>query len=240
MAEALAEPQPPLQPAHRRQVTVFSVLMHAGLLIICASAVYTLQPTLTLRQWAACLILALAMIICAIATRGRCSFRDGGKLITALGAMVVLWLARDPQLAELPGLGEHLPDWLVAAAPGVATVAVLIAVICGFLFVRTLTSYVGHGHTPPFLRALNWSALIVLVLGIGIFLILKRFYEMDVAALTMLLANVIQYYLLLSVMLSASGRTTVGAAPQVYLAVAILLAFARNVAGGMVFGGEGP
>lgn len=240
MDDALEGQQPPLQPAHRRQVTIFSGLMHAGLIIICLSAVYSLQPLLTLRQWAACAFLALVMLICAGVSRGRCSFHDWGKLLTALAAVLVLWLARDPQLSELPWPGDRMPAWLVGAAPGVATVGVLITVVFGVMFLRTLSNYLGHAHTPPFLQALNWAAFVVMVLAAGTFLLLRRFYEMDVAALALLLGNVIQYYLLVWVTLSASGRVTVGAAPQIYLAAAILLAFVRNLAGGMIVGGQGP
>ncbi len=240
MEEALDAQHPPLQPAHRRQVNLLSGLMHAGLALVGVSAIWTLQPAMTPRHWAPLVLVALVMLACAAATRGRCGFQDGGKLLTALGAAMVLRLARDPQLTAIPALSEALPAWLAAISPGLATLGLLLAAICGYLLVRTLNNYLGHGHEPPFLCALNWGSLLILVLSIGTFFTLRRLYEVDVSYLSLLLAGTVQYYLLIRTALTSSGRMTVGAAPQVYLALAILGAFAHNLLAGMVMGGEAP
>lgn len=231
---------PPLQPAHRRQLQVLSGLFHAGLIIIAAAAIYSLQPALTLRDWAPYLVVAVAMLICAAATRGRCGLQDGGRLLTALGAALLLSLAREPQLSSIEAIYESLPLWLVTMGLGLGTLGVLLAAIAGLSFVRTLNSYLGHPHPPPFTWAVNLAGLLVLVVGVVTFLTLRRFYEMDAAYLSLLVANLVQYYLLLRVTLYASGRMFVGAAPQVYIAAAILLAFARNMLGGGMMGGEAP
>ncbi len=231
---------PPLHPAHRRQISLLSGLMHAGLALVAVSAVWTVQPGMTPRQWGAYLLVALAMLIWAAVTRGRCGFQDGGKLVTALGGALVLRLARDPQLAAIPSLGDSLPSWVVAVAPGLAMLGLLLAAICGLLFVRTLNAYLGHGHESPFVWAVNWSAALVVTLSLIAFFTMRRFYEIEDAALIVLLAGTLQYYLMTRLLLSASGRTTVGAGPQVYLAVTILFACGRNLLAGLVIGGEGP
>lgn len=234
------EPIPPLQPAHRRQVRLLSGLFHAGLVIIAAAAVYSLQPALALRDWAPYLVVAVVMLICAAVTRGRSGLSDGGRLLTALGAALLLSLAREPQLSSIEAIYDSLPLWLVTMGLGLGTLGVLVAAIGGLGLVRALSSYFGQPHPPPFLWALNRAALLVLVVGVATFLTLRRFYEMDGAYLSLLLGNLVQYYLLLRVTLHSSGRMNVGAAPQVYIAVAILLAFARNMLGGGMMGGEAP
>jgi hypothetical protein len=240
MNESLETQPPPLHPAHRRQVNLLSGLMHAGLIMIGLSAVWTLQPAMTPRHWAAYVLVALVMLACVAVTRGRCGFQDGGKLLTALGAALVLRLARDPQLAAIPALSESMPAWLGAVSPGLGTLGLLLAAICGFLFVRTLNNFLGHGHQPLFVSALSWGSALILVLALVTFFTLRRFYELDVTYLSLLIAGIIQYYLLIRLALSTSGRMTVGAAPQIYLALAILLACGHNLLAGMVMGGEGP
>jgi hypothetical protein len=239
MAEDLEFKAPPLHPAHRRRLTALSALMHVGLVVISACAVYSLQPLMGPRHWAAYVLVALAMLVGAAATRGRYSFADGGKLLTALGAGLVFKLASEPQLANLPWPGEHLPSWLAGANLTIASVGLLVAAIFGFWLLRTLTDYLGHAHEPPFLWALNGSVLLILVLSAVTFSTLRRFYEIDGIYLALLVGNAVQYYLLLRLTLSASGRKMVGALPQVILALAILAACARNVLGGMM-GGEAP
>ena len=240
MAENLEVEAPPLHPAHRRQLMVLSGLMHAGLIVIGLCAIYSLQPVMGPRQWAAYVLVAVAMLVCAAVTRGRCGFADGGKLLTALGAGMVLKLAAEPQLANLSGLGERLPPWLAGANLTIASLGLLVAAVFGFWFLRTLSNYLGHGHEPPLGRALNGSVLLILALSVVTFFTLRRFYELDTAYLAVLVGNAIQYYLLLRLTLSASGRKMVGAGPQVYLAVAILLACARNLLGGAMMGGGAP
>jgi len=241
MDEDLELAPPPLQPAHRRQVGTLSACLHVGLLLIGASAVWTLQPALASpRQWAPYLLVAVLLLACAAITRGRCAFTDGGRLLTGLGAALVFRLARDPQLANLPALSDTMPAWAQAIAPGLGTLGLIIAAISGLLYVRTLDSYLGHGHVPPLLRALNWSAALILGLSVVTFFTLSRFYELDSTYLIVLLAGTIQYYLLVRVALTSSGRMMVGAMPQIYLAVALLGAFAHNVLAGVLSGGEGP
>jgi len=231
---------PPLHPAHRRQVRLLSGLMHVGLILIGVSAVWTLQPAMAPRHWAAYVVVALAMLAYVAATRGRCSFRDDGQLLTALGAALVFRLARDPQLAAIPALSEAMPGWLAAISPGLATLGLLLAAVCGFLFVRTLNNFLGHAHQPPFVSALGWGAGLMLALTLITFFMLSRFYELDGTYLTLLIAGLIQYYLLTRLVLSTSGRMTVGSAPQIYLALAILLACGHNLLAGLMMGGEGP
>jgi hypothetical protein len=240
MSESLEDRHPPLHPAHLRQVALLSGLMHVGLAIIGLSAAWTVQMGMTPRQWAPYLVVALVMLVGTLGTRGRCSFTAGGKLLTALGAALVLRLARDPQLASIPALSEVMPPWLGAMSPGLGTFGVLLAAVCGFLFVRTLDGYLGHGHEPPFGRALDWAALLVLALSLVTFFTLRRLYEIDSAYLSLVLAGTVQYYLVGRTALTTSGRMTVGAAPQLYLALAIFASFGHSLIASAMSGGEGP
>ena len=70
-----------------------------------------------------------------------------------------------------------------------------------------------------------WAA----ILGLA-YLALGRFYELETLHLVMLISNVVQYYLLVLVVMGMSGRSGVGRALQVYLALTLLLACARNLA----------
>lgn len=222
-----------LQPRHRREVTTLATLMHVGLLLVCASAVYTVQPpTMGMERWLGLGLLAIILLVWAAVTRGRCAFSDGGRLLTALAAGIALSLAADPQLASFSNFGETMPSWLMGLAPGLSMAGVIIASIFGLWYLYTLNNYLRHGHAAPFRWGLHAAALLIIALGIVTFLALDRFYQMDVMDLATLLGNALQYYLLLLVVLSVSGRTGVGAVMQVYFAATLLLALARNVVGG--------
>lgn len=217
-----------LQPRHRRCVAVLGTLTQVGLLIICVSAVWSVQPEFSARKWAGFGALALGLLGAAAVTRGRAAFSTGGKLATGLAAMIVLGLCLQPQLADVGNLAERLPPWLVAMSPGLAMLGVLVAAAFGLTYLGTLNSYQRHRHYPPFAQGLRAALLLVAVLGVVTYLCLRRQYELDPTLLPLLLGNVVQYYLLGVVVVNVSGRIGVGCSPQVLFAVTLLLAAVRN------------
>ena len=219
--------------ARRPRVLIRAALMHVGLLMICASAILTPQPsTLTHRRWAAMGLLALVILLSAAVTRGRLAFQTAGKFLTALAAVSVLSLSYDPQLASIPAAAAVMPPWLAAIGPGLGTLGVVWAAVFGLSYLNTVDSYVRHRHLAPFVWGLNAALLVVAGLGIVSYLCLGRLYELDPTLLPLLLGNVIQYYLLLRVVLSVSGRVGVGSSLPVYLALTILAAAARSLLAG--------
>lgn len=219
-----------LQPRHRRRLILLAALTNLGLLLICVSAVWTLQPpTFGLRRWAGLGLFALTLLIVAAVTRGRSAFSTNGKLATGLAAIIVLGLSYDPQLANIGTLGENMPSWLLGLAPGLGTLGVVITTVFGLTYDATINNYQRHRHDAPFAWGLKAAALLVIVLGLVSYLCLHRLYELDSTVLGQLFGNAIQYYFLALVVVSLSGRIAVGSTMQVLLSLTILLAFARNL-----------
>ncbi|NPV47359.1 MAG: hypothetical protein HPY69_10395 [Armatimonadetes bacterium] len=221
--------------SHHRQapVWVLAGLTHLGLLAICCSAAYTLQPAdFTGRQWAALLLAAVIALAHAVGTRGRGAASVCGKSLTALLAGVALSLSYDPQLASWPTVGERMPLWLAAVNPSLATIGVLVAGVFGMLYLATVTRRCGQQCPIPYARVTVLAAALVIVLGLGTYAALGRIYDMDSLHLVMLVSNAVQYAWLLGVVLGLSGRTGVGYSAQVYLALTVLAALVRNLVGG--------
>mgnify|MGYP005836066605 CR=1 FL=1 len=215
------------------QAWILAVLTHVGLLAICASAVYTLQPAdFTRRQWVALVLVALAALAHVAATRGRGAFGATGKSLTALLAGVTLSLTYDPQLANWPGIGEQMPLWLATANPSLATIGVVLAGVSGTLYLATVHRHHRWRHPVPYVRVVLLAAAMVTILGLCTFGALSRIYELDSLYLVMLLSHTLQYAWLMGVVLGLSGRIGVGWSAQAYLALTVLAALARNLAGG--------
>lgn len=216
-----------------------AIILHAGLAVIAAAAIYSLQPALSLKQWLPYLLVALAMLISALATRGRFSGTAGGKLLVALGASLALRLAHEPQLASISAL-SHI-SWLGITGLGISVVGVLLAAIGGYGYIVKCPADQGAEIVASFRWALHIMLILIVGLGLVSFFGLRQFYEIDRACLGTLIAGVLQYYWLGLSMLSASGEKYVGAAPHIYLGIALILAFIRNaLGGGLLPGGEGP
>lgn len=232
-AESLAEKR--LTPHRRAAVWILAGFTHLGLLAICGSAVYTLQPAdFTRRQWAALALAAALALVHVVSTRGRGAASVFGKSLTALMAGVTLSLSYDPQLANWPAIGERIPLWLTAANPGLATLGVLLAGVSGTVYLAAARRDHGQSGAVPYLRPIFLAAVLVVALGLGTYAALGRVYEMDSLYLVMLISNAVQYAWLLGVVLGLAGRTGVGFSAQVYLALAVLAALLRN----LVSGGE--
>lgn len=219
-----------LEPRHRRRIAVLAALTHVGLLLICASAVWTVQPpTFGMRRWAGYALLAVLLLLSAAFTRGRAAFSNAGKLAVTLAAVIVFSLAYDPQFASIGSLGEKMPAWLAAVAPGLGTVGVLWATIFGLSYLATIDSYQQHRHYTLFAWGLKSALILIVGLGLATYLCLHRLYELDPTVLSLLIGNALQYTAVAYVVVNLSGRLAVGSSLQVYTALTILLALARNI-----------
>ncbi|MEI6501858.1 MAG: hypothetical protein WCP21_12625 [Armatimonadota bacterium] len=219
-----------LEPRHRRRITVLAALTNVGLLLICASAVWTVQPpTFGLRRWAGYAVLALLLLLSAALPRGRSAFSNAGKLAVTLAALIVLSLAYDPQLASVGALGDTMPPWLSAISPGLGTLGVLLAVVCGFSYLFTINGYLRHRHHTLFAWGLKSALILIIGLGLATYLCLHRLYELDPTVLSLLIGNALQYTLVGYVVVNLSGRLGVGSSMQIYLSLTVLLALARNI-----------
>jgi hypothetical protein len=234
MADASATTGFVMPPRPGASARVLAALTHVGLLVVCASAVYTLQPsTMGQRSWLALALVALGALVQVVMTRGRSGASAGGKTVTALLAGIVLSLAYDPQLGNLPGLGEKLPTWLADLSPGVALLGVLWAALWGYGLLARVGPPYGPAQPTPYVRPLLTGAVLVGGLAVVMFVVLGRVYEVDPLPVTMLVSQVVQYAALLGVVLGVTGRPGVGSGATLYLAVTVLAALARNlVAGG--------
>lgn len=219
-----------LAPRHRRRITTLAALSNVGLLLICVSAIWTVQPpTFGMRRWAGYALLAVILLLAAAFSRGRSAFTAAGKLGVTLAAVLVLSLAYDPQLANLGNLGEKLPEWLLATAPGLGMLGVLVVAVFGLTYMTTINEYVHHRHYTLFAWGLKSAAAMVIVLGLTTYLCLNRLYDVDPTMLALLVGNAVQYTLVSYVVVNLSGRIGVGSSMQVGLAATLLLALARNL-----------
>ena len=219
-----------LLPRHQRRITTLATLTNVGLVLVCLSAVWTIQPAdFPHRRWAAYGLLALILLISAAVTRGRVAFSPAGKLGATLAALIVLSLAYDPQLASLASLGDKLPAWLAAIAPGLGTLGVLVTAIFGLSYLSTINEYVHHRHYTLFAWGLKSAFLLIVLLGLATYLCLHRMYQLDPTIPPLLIGNALQYALVAYVVVNLSGRLGVGSSMQIYLSLTILLALARNI-----------
>jgi hypothetical protein len=232
---ASAESAEPKALTHHQlpQAWVLAAFTHLGLLAVCASAVYTLQPPDFPRgRWMALALLALAALAQAAISRGRAALSSNGKSLTALLAGAVLSLSYDPQVANWPGVGEKLPAWLSGLNPSLATVGVVWAGVCGAIYLGAFHTHQRGRHPAPYVWTVLATAALIMLGGVATYVVLSRVYEVDSLSLGLLVSQAVQYGWLLAVVLGLSGRIGVGATMPVYLALTVLLALARNLHGG--------
>lgn len=233
MADAILEDREVLDHHQVPQAWVLAALIHLGLLAIGLSAVRTVQPgDFGLRRWAPYVLVACGGLVYAGLTRGRGAFQSPGKMLTALLTAMALSLSYEPQLSNVTGLGERLPQWLADLAPGLGTVGALWATVWGLVYLSTIHRHHRARHEVPLVWSVLIAAGLVVVLGVGSFLGLGRLYEVDRAGLFMLLSQAVQYGLLTSVMLGLSGRIGIGSGPAVYTALCVLGALVHSLRAG--------
>lgn len=205
--------------------------VHLGLLTVCASCAYTVQPLIfSKRQWVAFAALGLVMLASVALTRGRAAASSGGRVLLALGAATTAWLAYDPLLTNLPGIAGVVPSCLEQFEPGIALPGIAIALIFWLVY-RTIARD-GIAPGTPLRKAVLGSALLVLALTAIMYLGLHNLYEMQGGFGSLLVTyRVIQYAALLLVTLEMSGAVGVGGWAHVYVGAALLVAVARNLTG---------
>ncbi len=208
-----------------------AVGVHLGLLTVCASCAYTVQPLIfSKRQWVAFAALGLVMLASVALTRGRAAASSGGRVLLALGAATTAWLAYDPLLTNLPGIAGAVPACLEQFEPGIALPGIAIALM-SWLVYRTIAR---DGIPPgaPLRRAVLASAVLVLALTAIMYLALHNLYEMQAGFGSLLLAyRVVLYPALLLVTLEMSGAAGVGGWAHVYVGAALVVAAGRNLVG---------
>lgn len=207
--------------------------IHLGLGLVCFSAIYTLQPgDFTPLRWAGLAIVGLVLIVSAAATRGLIALRRAGRLLLALGAGLVLSLAFEPLLEDLPGLRDKLGESWTQLYPGLAAVGVGVALFSWLLF------YLAAGerglHPVPFRRSVLLTAALLLGLTAVMYIGLRPLYGMDGGQNTrFIIFTVLQYAALLVVVLGSCGGPGVRGWPFLYLGGTLLAIPVRNfIAGG--------
>jgi len=203
--------------------------VHVGLLLVCASCAYTLQPLMfSSRQWIAFAALGLVVVCISVFRLGRAAASKAGRLLLALGVATAAWLGYEPLLADLPGLSAAMPDQLAQFEPGVVLPGIAIAFIFWLLYRATARG--GIASDVPFRGALLASAGLTLALTAIMYLALHNLYDLQGGFSTLILTfRVIQYTALVLVALEMSGAVGVGGLAHIYVGTALIIAAARNL-----------
>jgi len=205
---------------------------HLGLLLVGFSAAWTIQPEgwFSRGEWAAFALIGLAALAAGLAgirLGVRCPTGTG---LLALAAATGLYMAYDPQLGTLPGMGGLAMGPLGALEPSLAHLGVLIAA----LFAVLSWALRDRELRPeaPFAGGVIAAALLVLALGGVMYLALHNLYDLSAASgLPALALRVGSLALLMLAALVLSGSRGVGPVAHIYLGAALLAAVARNFTG---------
>lgn len=205
-------------------------IFHLGMLTVCASCVYTLQPpTYTKRLFF--IIAAVAVVVAVVAgmARSRPSWRRTIQLATALLAGIVYHLAYSPQLGQMPAL-QQMPQYLAELQPGLGTIGLVVALIGATLYV--LGGCNRGEHPLPFAWSILVAVGVVVCLNVIMYIALVQVYNLQGGFYARLLMfHAIGYGLLFLAVQRMEGAPAVGYAPTWYLAAAVLLAAGRHILG---------
>lgn len=203
--------------------------VHAGLLTVAFSVVYTPQPPgwFDLSEYIGFGLIGLVLIVFAAVRR-----RDGtglvGSALLALGAATALWMAWDPQLATLPGMAWIGESPLGRLEPHLAHVGVAIAAV--FLVLQMAVDRRIMPRPVPFGGALIAAAVFVIALGTLMTLCLRGMYDLTgTSGLALMSFRAVSFTLLMLVAVIVSGVRGVGTWAHLYLGLALLGAIARNL-----------
>lgn len=204
---------------------------HVGLLVVGFSAAWTIQPEgwFSRGEWASFAIIGLAVLIAGLAgirTGVRCPVAAG---LLALAAATGLYMAYDPQLATLPGMGWLAEGPLGALEPSLAHAGVVVAAV----FAALSWGLAGRPRPAvPFAGGVIAAALVVLAFGVIMHLALHDLYDLSATSgLRALAFRIGSLALLTLAALSLSGARGVGSVAHIYLGAALLVAVARNLMG---------
>ncbi len=209
--------------------------IHAGLLLVCFGAIYTRQlGNFSMLRWAGIALLGFALLVSAAATRGRVALTRWGRLSLGLGAGVLLTLAYEPQLADMPLLAGTGIAGLANLEPSVGTVGVGLVLVFWLLF-----EFAGGelGLAPaPFRRSILGVGGLLSGLALVMYVVLSSVESVASGDPTRFVVfTVVQYILLLAGVVSSSGGPGVRGWMHFYVAAALLAVVARNLlAGGEV------
>jgi hypothetical protein len=217
--------------------------LHVGFLLVCVSAAITSQPAdFPKRAWGAPVLVGLALVIAFFATRGRSAIVTWGRLLVALGIGLALGLAYDPQLKALPGLASIEDSALGPYNLGLANVGSLLVLI--FWIALAATGAERPLWPAPLRNAAFVACGLIAVTAIGMYLYLGQLYDLEGPFQTVdLLQKSAQYTVLIGAALGLSGAGRVRGWPQLYVGLALLAAFARNIPlilAGLQAAGGGP
>lgn len=208
--------------------TVLAVLIHAGLLAVCFTAVYLTPenradpPPCPVRHQALLGLLALGLLIPLVATKGRAAGGLGGKLCLGLGLGIVYSLRLDPIV-----LGDALPESMLSLDHSLADVVVpLLGLLC------LAWVFVSPAERSPEARPVQWPLLLagvaIVALGVGLRgLSGLRHPEVDWWAYTPLAQRTVSFMILLAVCWRVSGARGFGWVPHLYVAATLLAVVAR-------------
>ncbi len=202
--------------------------VHAGLLTLAFSILYTEQPPgwFEPTEYAGFGLIGLALVAFAIVRRRDTTGVVGSGLL-ALGAAAALWMSWDPQLAALPGLSAIAETGLGELNPSLAHIGVLIAALS--LALQIAVDRRMMPREVPFGGGTIAAALLVLALGIIMHLALRGLYDLSgTSGIALLSFRTVSFTLLLLVCLVTSGVRGVGNWAHLYLGIALLGAVARN------------
>ncbi|MGD9498698.1 MAG: hypothetical protein AB7Y46_20565, partial [Armatimonadota bacterium] len=105
--------------------------VHAGLALVAASAAWTVQPEgwFGRGEWLSFALVGLALLLAGGVGLVRGASGWVARASLALGAATALYLAYDPQLAAVPGLGALAMGPVGMLEPSLAHLGVLIAAL---------------------------------------------------------------------------------------------------------------
>lgn len=205
---------------------------HLGLLAVGFSAAWTIQPEgwFSRGEWAAFALIGLATLVAGLAgirLGVRCPTGAG---LLALAAATALYMAYDPQLGTLPGMGALAMGPLGAFEPSLAHLGASAAALFALLY------FLLHPRprpAVPFSGGVIAAALLLLALGGIMYLALHNVYDLSAASgLPALAFRIGSMALVMLAALVMSGARGVGPVAHIYLGAALLAAVARNLAGG--------
>ncbi len=198
--------------------------IHLGLLVVAAGALHSKQsPPLTLRQAGLLVVVGLSLLIWSLAEGRRAEVGRGLRLLIALGAALLLGLARAPRLATFLPPEEPLRGLLSYLQVSLGAVGVFLAL---FFWL----GYRGAGgerfqRPPPLRRAALLSGGLIIVLALVCHFAFFGLYGRGGDLGTGLVVfQAVTYSALLVVVLGASGGPLVRRWPAYYLGAALAAA----------------